>query len=220
MTKAMEVDASTSHVATDEVELTLADGTPVAIRAIQPSDKDALRQGITELSARSRFFRFHGAVVDPSPKVLAYLTEVDGTSHVAIVATTPSHDMKVSRGIGVARFVRDAERPSVAEAAVAVADAMQGRGVGSALLRELSRRARAVGVEAFRAEVLESNAAMRELLEAAGAAVTARDEEASTLTYEVSLDEPSSLQRALRLARSMGGSLTASLREMLGLSAP
>lgn len=210
-------DATTRTGASDEATVTLEDGTVVTIRPIRPDDKAGLRSGILALSSRSRFLRFHGAVVEPSPAVLRYLTEVDGEHHVALVATVPSLDLKELTGIGVARFVRDADDPTVAEAAVTVADAMQGKGVGKALLRELALRARALGVRAFRAEVLDDNAPMLELLRSAGATQLSHDAASGTMRFEIAIDEPSRLEHALRLARSMGGALTGSLRRLLGL---
>ena len=56
-------------------------------------------------------------------------------------------DAETGMGIGVARYVRDAHNPSLAEVAVVVADAWQGRRVGTALLGRLSDRAYSAGVE-------------------------------------------------------------------------
>jgi RimJ/RimL family protein N-acetyltransferase len=57
----------------------------------------------------------------------------------------------------------------VAEAAITVADDMQRRGVGKALAYELARAAVSRGIRVMRAEVLDGNAAMRAILEHAGA---------------------------------------------------
>ena len=66
----------------------------------------------------------------PFPQAeLSYLTEVDHHDHEALVAVDP----ETNEGVGVARFVRSAEDPAVAELAVAVADDWQGQGVGSLL---------------------------------------------------------------------------------------
>ncbi len=83
------------------------------------------------------------------------------------------------RGIGVARFVRNAEDPGLAEAAVTVTDDAQGRGLGTALLARLADRAREEGVDRFSALVLADNRDMLELLERAGE-VRHRDIEAAS----------------------------------------
>src|SRR5919206_101211 len=69
-------------------------------------------------------------------------------------------DPVAGEGIGIARFVREQPGGPVAEAAVAVADEWQGRGVGGVLLERLAERAREVGVAEFTASLLTSNRAM------------------------------------------------------------
>ena len=71
----------------------------------------------------------------------------------------------------MARFIRSKEEHDVAEAAIAVVDDMQNRGVGHALLMALAEAARERGIKRFRADVLASNTPMRHLLEEAGARV-------------------------------------------------
>ena len=50
-------------------------------------------------------------------------------------------DPATGQGVGVARYVRELDRPHVAEAAVTVVDAWQHRGLGGKLLRRLCARA-------------------------------------------------------------------------------
>ncbi len=59
--------------------------------------------------------------------------------------------------VGVARYVRDPDEPKQAEVAVTVQDEWQGRGVGTALLSMLARRARDNGVERFTGVCLAGN---------------------------------------------------------------
>jgi GNAT superfamily N-acetyltransferase len=62
--------------------------------------------------------------------------------------------LKVSlrKPVGVARYVRSASEPDAGEAAVAVVDDWQGRGVGRALLNRLANRAlRAAAVGSLKA---------------------------------------------------------------------
>jgi GNAT superfamily N-acetyltransferase len=70
--------------------------------------------------------------------MVRYLTEIDHHDHEAIIAL----DEQTGEGIGVARYVRDQERPEVAEVAVTVIDDWQGRGLGTLLLEVISARAR------------------------------------------------------------------------------
>ena len=65
---------------------------------------------------------------------------------------------------GVARFVRLREDPQTAEAAIVVADALQGQGLGRELGRRLADEARDRGVTRFTASLLSDNRAAHRLL--------------------------------------------------------
>ena len=95
-----------------------------------------------------------------SARQLRFLTEVDHRRHEALVAI----DLDSGKGIGVARFIRSTTEPTVAEAAVAVVDNWQGRGLGTALLKALAARGREEGVERFSASVLAGNSKMLQLV--------------------------------------------------------
>ncbi|HXU73501.1 MAG TPA: GNAT family N-acetyltransferase [Polyangia bacterium] len=165
-------------------DITLTDGTILHLRDIAPADRDELERGFEHLSAESRYRRFLGQISALSPWMLRYLTNVDGHDHVAIVATVPADEGP--RGVGVGRFVRLHDDPSVAEVAITVTDDMQRKGVGTIIALALADEARRLGVEHFRGEVLVDNQPCRELLEDLGAQLnTAPD---GTLSFDVSLE--------------------------------
>jgi GNAT superfamily N-acetyltransferase len=169
-------------------ERLLGDGTRVTLRSIQPEDAAELRRGFTRLSSRSRYQRFLGGVPELTDAMVTYLTQVDGADHVAIVAATDSLDLKTEVGLGVARFVRLQDEPEVAEAAVTVADDVQGKGIGRLLLTALATLAVERGVRVFRGEVLAENTRMCRLLEELGAKMRVVD--GQTLVFDVPLQEP------------------------------
>ena len=109
----------------------------------------------------------HGRFLGPKPRLtssdLRYLTEVDGTGHVALVATLVDDPGAL---VAVGRFVRDAADPSVAEFAIVVADAYQGRGLGKGLGMLLADEARARGITRFTATALSENVAVQRLIAA------------------------------------------------------
>ena len=163
-------------------EYVLPSGIGITIRPIRPDDAAGLRDGFAHLSPESRYRRFFRALTSLSDDAVRYLTNVDGKDHVAIVAVTESPDLKTERGVGVARFIRSKDDPRAAEAAVTVVDDLQGRGIGTALLRELAARAAEVGVERFRGEILSTNEPMVLALAAAG--VPTRPTGVGTLAFE------------------------------------
>jgi GNAT superfamily N-acetyltransferase len=150
----------------------LADGTHVSIRALRADDRDALHEAFKRLSAASRYSRFLRPIGDLSAELLDYLTKVDGKDHVALVATKESLDLKDEAGVAVGRFIRLPNRKRVAEVAVTVADEMQGRGLGTLMLRALADEARRVDVETFVAEMLGDHRAIPRLVQSGAKVVT------------------------------------------------
>jgi RimJ/RimL family protein N-acetyltransferase len=160
----------------------LRDGEEILIRPIRPDDREELAEGMRRLSPESRYRRFFTPTSELSAAALSYLTELDHHDHEALVALDPGSE----HGIGVARFVRSADDPELAEVAVAVADSWHNRGVGTALLDRLTQRAREEGVRRFSAEVLADNRPMLELIEDLGN-VTLRHLDHGSVEVEVEL---------------------------------
>ena len=146
----------------DEYE-TLAGGRVVHLRVIRPEDKQLLRDGFERLGPQSRYARFFTGKKELHDSELTYLTEVDGVDHVALVAgESDTHGRE--HGLGVARFVRCADDPHVAEPAIAIVDDAQGLGLGGLMLRRLTDAARERDIWRFRCPVLANNDAMQALL--------------------------------------------------------
>ncbi len=198
-----------------KVVRTLRDGTSITIRPIAAEDREDFRRAFGETSANTRYLRFF-AVSNLSEKMLTYLTDVDQFDHIALVATMTSPDLKTERGIGVARVIRLEHGGDVAEAAITVVDAMQRRGVGLTLAREVEAAARARGIRTIRAEVLESNSAMRAILESTGAQPVATREGTGTLSYDIAIAaEPPSGTRIVSLLRGAAQTMAMSIRKLV-----
>jgi len=190
----------------EETTHQLADGTLVRTRPLRPDDREKLRNGFARMSPESKYRRFFAAPATLSEATLDYLTHTDGWDHVAIGAELAGAGADTSYGIGIARFVRLTERPSAAEAAVAVIDEMQHRGVGRLLLGELITAAREREITTFVCHVLPSNEPVKSMLHELDAAATPRLED-GLLTYELTLPEvppaerdPAPMYRLFRLA--------------------
>ena len=162
--------------------VTLRDGSRIAIRPLEPDDRELLAEGFDRLSPESRYRRFFAPVAQLRKRDLDYLTRVDHHDHEALVAV----DLATGEGIGVARYVRTG--PDVAEPAIVVADDWQGRGLGGRLLGELTDRARAAGVRRYEASALASNAEVIALLERLGD--TVRRPAGHEVELTVQLGEP------------------------------
>ena len=159
----------------------LRDGSRVLIRQVQPADAPLLADGFTRLSPQSRRMRFLARKDQLSAAELRYFTDVDHHNHEALGAL----DQMDGRGVGVARYIRDADDPHAAEIAVTIVDDWHGRGLGTELLTQLSRRARAEGIHRFTALVAADNQAIAGLLRKMCACVV--DRSPGTVEYEITL---------------------------------
>lgn len=174
------MEAGAPH--TDRVEL--REGRVALVAPLHPDDRRRYLAGVERASADSLYMRFMAPVSRLTESQLRYLLEIDHRDHEALMAV----DERSGDAVGVARFVRLAEAPDSAEAAVLVVDDWQGFGLGTALCRLLAERAREVGVERFVATLLVSNRSMLAVLESLGPVrILARD--GPTVTVELPLPE-------------------------------
>jgi len=167
--------------AAEGTPVVLRDGSTVLIRPVRSTDAPLLADGFARLGPQSRQMRFLGAKTALSAAELRYLTEVDHHDHEAISALSATD----GRGVGIARYVRDADDPQAAEIAVTIIDDWQGRGLGTELLSRLSDRARQAGIDRFTALVAAENVAVAGLARKLGACLAGRGP--GTVEYEVSL---------------------------------
>ncbi len=149
----------------------LRNGAEVLIRPIRPDDGERLEAAYDQLSDQTQYKRFLAPKPHLSAAEVRYLVDVDGASHVAVVAQ-PLDDPE--RIIGVARFVRLPEDPDTAEFAIVVGDPYQGEGLGSAMLGLLLEEARRLGFHRLRATMLADNQAAHRLMHSVPASQTHR----------------------------------------------
>jgi len=161
----------------------LYDGTNVAIRQVQPKDAALLAGGFARLSPESRHSRFLAIKAELNPAELDYFTEVDHHHHEALGALSRLD----GRGLGIARYIRDPERPEVAEIAITIVDDWQGRGLGTELLRRLADRAYEEGITHFTALVASDNLAVVRLLKRIGVDVRPTSFEPGAVEYDITL---------------------------------
>lgn len=199
--------------------VTIRDGTRLLIGRVTPEDAPILAEGFAQLSQESRRLRFLTGKPSLSQAELDYLTNVDGHDHEALGAIDP----QTGRGVAIARFVRDEDDPTKAEAAVTVADEWQRRGVGKLLLERLSERARAEGITHFTALVSADNAGMKSLIARLGYPVQISQIRGGTFQYEVAIGPRGlgrQLEEALRAAAAGHFQVPPRLRDLLGSLVP
>ncbi len=145
-------------------EVQLKDGTAILLRALRPSDRQALIDGFQRLSDRSVYLRFFSPKHQLSDEDLSFLKELDGSNSYGIVALRQLADGREGEGVGVARLVRVISEPVIAEPAVTVSDEVQGYGLGRILCDRLAEAALERGILWFRCYVLSENQRVLDML--------------------------------------------------------
>ncbi|MFK0246042.1 GNAT family N-acetyltransferase [Amycolatopsis azurea] len=141
----------------------LADGRAVRIARLTPGDAAELGEAITEADRETLYRRFCGPPPTVTPRLLAYLTELDFDRRYALVARDDS-----GRGVAIARYEATRE-PGVAEIAVVVRPGWRRVGLATVLVTELAKAALRHGFDRFTATYLADNRPVSELLDLAGA---------------------------------------------------
>ncbi|GAA2007924.1 GNAT family N-acetyltransferase [Brevibacterium samyangense] len=143
-----------------EADVVLRDGATAHLRPIVPSDAEAIQEMHSKQSPESIYLRFFAPLPAIPKRDLDRFVHVDYHDRVAFVMTIGDEI------IGIARYDRLDERS--AEVAFNIADAHQGRGLGSIFLEHLAAAARERGISVFTAEVLPQNRSMLQVFAAAG----------------------------------------------------
>jgi RimJ/RimL family protein N-acetyltransferase len=149
-----------------ERHLDTKDGMRIHVRAIRPEDEPRLHEAFARMSERSVYFRFFSPLKRLPEAMARRLAQVDYQDRFALVATTHRPDGQ-EHIVGVARYDR-AQGTDTAEAALAVVDEYQRKGIGSSLLSLLAQVAREHGIKRFSLIVLPENQSMLGLLRRLG----------------------------------------------------
>jgi acetyl coenzyme A synthetase (ADP forming)-like protein len=155
-------------VSQDVVDVILRGGETLRLRPPRASDTDEILEFFRELSTRSLYLRFHG-FPQLGAEIAEQVVDPNWTDRGALVGTFVEDGRE--RIVAVANYVRLRD-PAVAEAAFAVADEYQRRGIGTRLVEQLAERAGRHGIERIVAEVLGDNRGMLGVFEALGFELT------------------------------------------------
>jgi len=163
---------------------TMHDGSIATVRPILPQDaplEAALVEGLSSESRYARFLVGGGRLTD---EMLAAYTQIDYVNHMALVVSVARPDGTGEDLIADVRFVVE---DGVAEFAMLVADAWQGKGVGRRLFATLVRAARVSGAREVFGEVLSINRRMISLARDAGFRVANVPGDATVCTVRLPL---------------------------------
>jgi acetyl coenzyme A synthetase (ADP forming)-like protein len=144
--------------------IVMRDGSVASVRSTIPADIPALREFFRELSPQSRYRRFFSVGQAPDRVIERLADSLDPSRQTTLVAERSVDG--VTRVIAAASYA--ALSGDLAEAAFAVADRFQGKGLGTALLERLAVLAAAAGITRFQATTLTDNAQMLEVFRDSG----------------------------------------------------
>jgi acetyltransferase len=174
------MNAGTSELARSTPERRERADREISIRPIDAADGPGLAAFYAGLTPRSTRQRFLGSR-EPDPKRIAEFPATPGV--VAILAERGPRDGEI-----VAHASIHPDRRGAAEAAFAVADELQGQGVGSRLMAATVAHARSLGIHRLDTLLYADNARMRRLLLHSGRALVTDDMDAGIEEMSLDLD--------------------------------
>ncbi len=134
------------------------------IRHLTPGEDGPLRRVFAGLSPRSRYLRYQRAAPLLANPTVAALVHLRPGVHEALVAEVDDEP------VGIARWIRQHSGEALAEIAVEVMDAEQGRGIGGRLTAAAARSAWDAGIESLTFWVHAEHGGLRDRLVRLGAA--------------------------------------------------
>ncbi|HUG88249.1 MAG TPA: GNAT family N-acetyltransferase [Actinomycetota bacterium] len=149
-----------------EADVVLRDGSTVRIRPVRPEDRGAILAFLRGLSDEARWLRFFSGFPDLE-RAADSAVEVDYHDRFGLLA------LAGDEVVGHATHLAEGDR---AEVGFAVADAYQGRGLGTIMLGQLAQAAAENGIHVFEAEVMPENRRMLDVFRESGFPIATRTE--------------------------------------------
>lgn len=159
--------APATTVYPEEYESTMVerDGTKLLVRPIVPTDEELLSDMFYDLSDQTIINRFFSMLKSMPHRRLQEFCVIDYMSEMSLVVLHGKRPKQKMVGVGSFHLNPATRR---AEIAFLVADEWQGRGIGTCLMKELVKIARAKKIRGLTAEVLRDNVAMIALMHKSG----------------------------------------------------
>ena len=140
-------------------------GEALNVRFVEPRDTDELQHYFRSLSTRSRYNRFFGAISELPEGLLRDFLDIGERDRFTVVATLVVDGFETI--VAEARYALHPETATL-EFGLSVGDRWQGRGIATALMKNLECRAAALGAEHMFGETLRSNETMVSLARKSG----------------------------------------------------
>lgn len=163
----------------------LRDGKTLCVRLAASDDAEALQRYFRQLSIRSRYNRFLGAISELPASQLDHFVRAGENGRFTVTAAMMVDDRETI--VGEARYGFEAETGTF-EFGISIDDRWQGQGIGSALLRNLECRAAAMGAHRVFGDTLRSNEAMIALARKSGYAFTRHPDDWRLTRFEKPID--------------------------------
>ena len=161
-------NAAMAESATLVRDVILRDGSTLRLRPPSSGDADAVLAFFARLSESSMYQRFHGFPTLRAELIAPFL-DPDWSDRGSLVGSLGEGESE--RVVALASYIRLRD-PARAEVAFAVADELQGHGVGTRLLEQLAEAAADAAIDRFVADVLPANRPMLQVFDDAGFSVT------------------------------------------------
>jgi GNAT superfamily N-acetyltransferase len=137
--------------------LQLNEGKSLTVRFVEPQDAEILQNYFRSLSVRSRYNRFLGAMRELPQTQLGHFIHAGEDDRFSVIAVMLIDGIETI--VGEARYGFELDTASF-EFGLSIDDRWHGKGIGSALLRNLECRAAALGARHMFGDTLRSNDAM------------------------------------------------------------
>jgi acyl-CoA hydrolase len=157
--------ATQPYPAKYEETITLADGTPVFIRAIRSNDEQLIKDMFYSFSEQTVYLRYHGLLKAMPHNKLQVFCNVDYDTEMALLALVGASGNE--QVVGVGRYMTDAAKVS-ADLAFVVGDTWQHKGLGTYLFMRMLQIAQESGIRKVHADVLIENSGMLKIFHRSG----------------------------------------------------
>jgi GNAT superfamily N-acetyltransferase len=166
-----------------ERAVALAGGASVQVRAIRPTDEDAVIRLLESIDTESIRLRFFSYVRHFSHAMAARMTQIDYDRELGLIAFTAD---AAPQAVGLATLISDPDGTE-AEFAILVHQGIAREGLGRRLMEQMIEHARAIGLRRVFGDVLQENSGMLGLAARLGFRSTRHPDEPGCLRVELDL---------------------------------